>query len=634
MFIKRIYVSNYKSFDFSGDFLDLKEGINIIIGRNDTGKTNFINALDIALGTKSPYQQYFDEKDYYDPTKPIDIEIEIEALTDAELFRSGISDRQRNTIIGSKRSRELTLRLHFSALNEGKKEEENEGSEATKISRIAFYYKDSHDILKSLIIKGAQEIKSAWIRQLIIPTPRDANDYLKSSKRYSPFSMLLQDLISESTERDNLAGLLKTANASLNKIFLDVQDKVLKNAKGITPFESLRFSLTKENAPEELASNISLFLKLKDREFEISQVGTGTQSAVIIAILEFYLSRKAKKAGGAHKFFIIEEPEIYLHPHAIRRVARLLQELSIRKDVQVIVSTHSPDFALLGLPFNLFRFDLIGNKTKIEKFAQPVVDIDESKVHREINRSNSELFFAKSVLFVEGETESVLIPLLAKNYIPAGGLKGDLDLDKYDISIVSLDGNTNFEFYYRYLSKLKINTYFLFDGDIQENLLSSLSTLFDVKTKKKEEMIKVLYEKGVLILSVNEIEEFYTDDILAELKGCSSAEMKKMIENEFYYSNGKLRNSVIHDLLNSHKEDIFNADFLVDEKQIEQWYCEEEAKIRKSGKGGKIRRGKAIEKIFSDIGKVQLGRAIGELIVKNNKYPKEIMDFIERIAKN
>lgn len=633
MLIKKVSVSNYKSFDSSGDSLDLNEGINIIIGRNDTGKTNFINTLEIALGNKSPYQHYFDEKDYYDPTKPIDIEIEMEAITDGELFRSGISDKQRNIILTCKKPRELTLRLHFPALNDEVEEEKSDDSDAPEISRIAFCYKDSHDILKPLIVRGAQEIRKIWLRQLIIPASRDAKDYLNSSKRFSAFSMLLQDLISESKKRDDLANFLKAVNTSLNDIFLDVQEGVLKNAKSITPFDSLRLSLTKENRPEELASNISLFLTLKNKEFEISQVGTGTQSAIIIAILEFYLSRKAKKAG-VHKLFIIEEPEIYLHPHAIRRVANLLQQLSVKKDVQVIVSTHSPDFALLGLPFNFSRFDLIDNKTKIEKFPKGVIGINEAKVHREINRSNSELFFAKSVLFVEGETEAALLPILAKNCSPTGGEKGDLDLDKHDISVVSLDGNTDFEFYYRYLSKLKIKAYFLFDGDIQENLLSCLAKIFDIGEKRRKDIIHALSGKGVHILSVDEIEEFYSDGVLAELKGCAPAEIKEMIEGEFYHNNSELRNSVIRELIAFHGEDIFSAEFKIDKQTIEQWYHEELKKIKKSGKGGKIKRGKAIAKIFSDMGKVQLGRAIAELMVRRNEYPKEILDFLIEIEEN
>ena len=69
------------------------------------------------------------------------------------------------------------------------------------------------------------------------------------------------------------------------------------------------------------------------------------------------------------------------------------------------------------------------------------------------------------------------------------------------------------------------------------------------------------------------------------------------------------------------------------EEQIEKWYQEQINNIRNKGLKGEKRRGKAIERIFSNIGKVQLGRSIAILMVKEGQYPEELMNFIYRICK-
>lgn len=632
MFIRRVYISNFKSFDARGEFVDLNENINILVGKNDTGKTNFIDALDIILGNKSPYQIYLDAKDYNDSNKSIDIEVELVEIEPKDVYRiSLLSELQKKLVLQEKPEGELVLKYHRSALAEKSLEE---SEEATPV--YAFNKKKKTGMLEPRIRKNVFDIRKVWIKQIISPSLRNPTDYLNPAKKFLPFSILLQELISESKRRNDLKQVLDSANALLNEIFLNVQNDILKNAQNITTFDSIRFGLTKENQPEELVSNISLFLKLRNKEFEINQVGTGAQSAVIIAILELFLNKKAKKAGGAHKIFIIEEPEIYLHPHAIRRVSKLLQKLSQEPDIQIIITTHSPDLAILGLPFNIFRFDLVENSTKISKFnnIDKVLDL-KNKAFREISRSNSEIFFAKSVLLVEGETEQALMPILAKSYIPPGGVEGDIDLDKFDISLISIGSKDNFEFYYRYLKELRIKSYFLFDGDIPDSTLDALIKLFDIKStkNKREEKVKALEDVGVHILSVNEVEDFYTDKILAQLKNCSEEDIKNQIDKEIYYNKAELRNMAIRQLIKEKQDDILDASMDVQEEQIEKWYQEQIKSIRDKGIKGEKRRGKAVEKIFSDMGKVQLGRAIAEIMVKEAQYPKELMDFISKICK-
>lgn len=70
-------------------------------------------------------------------------------------------------------------------------------------------------------------------------------------------------------------------------------------------------------------------------EIELSNVGAGVRSIYILSLLQSYQAVSAK-----HTIFIIEEPELYLHPQLQKLMAKTLSEISC--DNQVIFTSHSP----------------------------------------------------------------------------------------------------------------------------------------------------------------------------------------------------------------------------------------------------------------------------------------------------
>src|SRR5712671_5085725 len=66
MYLSRLYIKNYRSIHE----LDLRfaKGKNVIIGRNNAGKSNIVKALDIVLGERTPTYPKLDnitENDFY-----------------------------------------------------------------------------------------------------------------------------------------------------------------------------------------------------------------------------------------------------------------------------------------------------------------------------------------------------------------------------------------------------------------------------------------------------------------------------------------------------------------------------------------------------------------------------------------
>jgi putative ATP-dependent endonuclease of OLD family len=69
-----------------------------------------------------------------------------------------------------------------------------------------------------------------------------------------------------------------------------------------------------------------------------SEAGAGMRNLIVMALFRSYA-----KAFRGDAIFAIEEPEIYLHPHAQRSLAALFDELAAAGN-QVFYSTHSATF--------------------------------------------------------------------------------------------------------------------------------------------------------------------------------------------------------------------------------------------------------------------------------------------------
>jgi putative ATP-dependent endonuclease of OLD family len=52
MYLSRVFIKNYRSIKKVD--ISFKRGKNVIVGRNNSGKSNIVKAIDIVLGEKSP----------------------------------------------------------------------------------------------------------------------------------------------------------------------------------------------------------------------------------------------------------------------------------------------------------------------------------------------------------------------------------------------------------------------------------------------------------------------------------------------------------------------------------------------------------------------------------------------------
>ena len=193
-------------------------------------------------------------------------------------------------------------------------------------------------------------------------------------------------------------------------------------------------------------------------ELEFDQHGLGLQRSFVVSALNAWCDtiRDADK----DYIFAIEEPEIYLHPHATRVLLNTLEKAA--EHDQVIFTTHSSEFVNrvpLGNVITVQRNDQNGTvrscatRPRLGKLRAD----DLRKVQRYLQEDRSDMLFARSVLLVEGQAELFALPQFAQTL--------GLDLDSSGLSVVLVNGLGNFYTYHHILMAFNIPHVILVDGD-------------------------------------------------------------------------------------------------------------------------------------------------------------------------
>jgi putative ATP-dependent endonuclease of the OLD family len=292
----------------------------------------------------------------------------------------------------------------------------------------------------------------------LVPAVRDLSDEIKV-KATTSFGRIIQRAVQEmasqnpaySELRSRLDELVNTLNAREGNRDRPSELKQIEQFIA-TELEDWNVRVQIEvNTPEvEKILELGTELQLDDGVCSSAErKGHGLQRAVLFALLRTWAKvvRNSKSIGTVPRkasqslVFVIEEPELFLHPQAQRRLAEALKELSEQEDHQIFICTHSTHFVDL----REYESIVIVSKptptsgTTVRYCKQDLFEGEDAKSRKDrfhlaywINPDRGELFFARRVVLVEGETERVVIPYLAKK------------LDKFDAEVSLIDCGSKF----------------------------------------------------------------------------------------------------------------------------------------------------------------------------------------------
>lgn len=197
---------------------------------------------------------------------------------------------------------------------------------------------------------------------------------------------------------------------------------------------------------------------------------------------------------------VLDEPETHIHPSLIKRLRELCQEVSDRK--QVFMSTHSPIFIDPSRLHHVYRVrrDARAGTTLSSIHGTPLhISV---RLEQELNADSAEIFFADTVIIVEGVSDRLLLRGLVDRFY-----RGEKD-----IKIVYAEGKTNVDIYVQLCKKFDIPYNVVLDHDALTGhppacVSDVLRTLRD--TTDNANVYSALRKEHILVLGRGTIEQHY-----------------------------------------------------------------------------------------------------------------------------
>jgi len=192
----------------------------------------------------------------------------------------------------------------------------------------------------------------------------------------------------------------------------------------------------------------------------LDKMGHGMRRSVVYAMLRAHRrlresaetvepNREGEKKPPLY-LFLVEEPELYLHPQAEKHRMRELQELAALADAQVVLSTHSAFFVDLLQHQGIMRFERPNRRATIVHCWSgkdlSASEKDNLKKTYFFDPTRAAMLFADLVILVEGQTEKVTLPHLAER----------MKLNTNGVEVVDCGGNGNIPVYQSVLEQLNV----------------------------------------------------------------------------------------------------------------------------------------------------------------------------------
>ena len=476
--ISRLIVRNFRGIENAD--IHFREGLNVLVGRNGSGKSSVLHAIRLLFDSSlSNQQRILEESDVYGDVgfgKPANVVIAAKLSG----FDDAVRQDQANRLVFKVAEEHSAWIVYWFrpkasvrvALADKTRDKSLLNSDDYDYDGLVRFTADPTELEWDDAVK-CDELRERELSALTIsdvPALRDVVEAIRR-ERTSPLARLLDTFDVPKQDRDAVQQAYLDAQKVVEGVtaFSDLAREVLDTYEALTQEDRVTFRLG-VSPPSFSAIRRGLGILISDSavsDMELHRNGLGLNNLLFIAMLLRRFDRGARRA--ASPILLFEEPEAHLHPQAQSGV---MGEL-IQRRLQTIVTTHSPYVAMSGgldAVINLDRADAVKGSRLSMSAGFTDAEIDDLERFLSLDRGTT--MFARTILLVEGPSERILIGAYAR-------VRG-VNLSRLGVQVCSIDG-IHFGAYEKLfgpngLNKRRVSVR---DGDAQNSAERKLLPLFD-----------------------------------------------------------------------------------------------------------------------------------------------------------
>jgi putative ATP-dependent endonuclease of OLD family len=462
MYISQLRIKNYRNFL---DFRIALKPLTLIIGENNVGKSNLLDSIGLIFSQDVSFfkKRMLEVADFnYHAIRKFKKSILDSTIAAGDILFPEIEveatlkdwDADQEAVIAdwfiNKECTEASLRYVFAPVSNFNKVAEINAQRQF----IADYKKQISDEEFSKFLESAQlDLINFPISQYHYTifggnkTDGGANPYHLSQMKFELLDAL-RDAHAELVASGNRKLLFRILNARDEKEYQQLKTELVGLQESINKNKTLQ--AIKNGISDQLdkislktdqsSNNIDLVFSHPDvadilkkisiiygnDPVKIERNGTGRNNLLFISLVLSFIEDKMRIPTAFFRIVGLEEPESHLHPnlqdhlaHNIEKLLQIPEKKEFRKDVQVLLTSHST-YVSTKIDFNntvvLFKD---GGVIKPHYVFEGFDETAKSKKHiqylnKYLDAENINLFYSQKIILVEGISEKLLLPFFFK----------------------------------------------------------------------------------------------------------------------------------------------------------------------------------------------------------------------------
>lgn len=456
MYIKEINILNFRSFKEA--LIPFHEGVNVIIGHNNTGKSNLLRAMGLVLGYSNGHRlgtsDLFYETDVAELQRQsprIKITLVLRRSADENLYSADMA-LFANMMTDPALSEEAELRYEFKLDDSQEQNYKADVANAITAKEIWKIIEQDYIRLYKSSRSGGNQAAGININETLGQIDFQFLDAIRdvSHDLYAGYNPLLRDVLNffidysvkndvtktEDEIKEQLKALRDDFVQQSRPLMQTLQNR-LQDGKNVFLKYALDTGATFNGAEpdfdgtvteNEMFSVLRMFIKYAvGIEVPATYNGLGYNNLIYMSLLLAkmqadgniaYMKRNAKVLS----FLAVEECEAHLHPAMQYKFLKFLQDKNLNGHVrQIFMTSHSTQIAsavklddLICLTSPALGQINVGYPRAIYKEESSNDMVSKQYVQRFLDATKADMFFANRLIFVEGIAEELLLPVFAR----------------------------------------------------------------------------------------------------------------------------------------------------------------------------------------------------------------------------